>query len=1026
MGSLFVVSGLETLSEAVLQEQIHRRLLEDPTTATDAFLNTGGYSEGTSLVDGDRTTTDQQEDFGEGFMKRRLAAMAGINVRLLHSRVAEYIQDSEVAKGLIGFETATMRSRVLLWCLDAICATNEEYPNDVLRVARGYCCLLLPEHLSDLSPSQLEPDTKLAVALRLLKLLRNRKILDQWTSVAEDWMTDDLLLSQSPGFVSIVHSFLSDPDVRSQQSEEEQQWVTSGFKAPLRTYMSSVARSIAKRWLQTRSGNIDSQFRFLNAFVTLVSKEAATVSLDGAQPAAGDHQQAVGSAVDAKPLAEAVHNEQTQADDKAAETSTGRTSGGPAESQVTGNHAETVVDPSNTADKTPDYSLENVSVDRILEVARWAGFEENALWYSCLGATIRDAGRPADAATYYQKAVELDSEDALILAGMALNYGKMEDTEKAIVHLKSATELFERNIAEGRSSLDPDWNLESRYYWYLQELAWYCLEVKRYDEAVHSHEATLANWEHTDPESGDWSQISMAAVNCADTFVLAERFDLAADMLQRFLEHPKRLEESFVFVYEQLLERDILLRIAKETRRYDVLEKLYANALQTFARYGSNGSCSAVRYHRAIAIVRFHPEQHEAACKLLRWVLADPEISNMSSSWYYLREVAELALARLYFERILQAREDDQWSDVGTYAQELVNLVRGATDDDGKATFSTRNSSLILAAWDRVNGRMDRAKQCARGMLQNGFAMLSDTDPDNDSWAWVNIGDAVLAVGDTGRVRAADGFLRMLTTFGAGTAETTSASAPLPLGDAVLAENGANPQDSKMTNEGVGEGQAVPGAERESPALFPVLGADVEDRDSKPQIAFTSKSNGTSPPVKREVLFQVLGVESEEEGADGNLTIDAVLEEDEGVVRAQNPSGVGTEANATDTRAEPANNEETATWYICDGPCFKSIPNKDSMWRCSYVSQTPFAIHIYIRPLTFAHLLQCISDLCESCHGLIKEGKTDNWAICGRLHEHFQIPGIKSRYAPGMIMVGEEEEPITKWLSDLKDEWGIK
>lgn len=121
--------------------------------------------------------------------------------------------------------------------------------------------------------------------------------------------------------------------------------------------------------------------------------------------------------------------------------------------------------------------------------------------------------------------------------------------------------------------------------------------------------------------------------------------------------------------------------------------------------------------------------------------------------------VPEQRLAGIYFDRVLHAREKNEWESVGKYANRLVMLAE--QNKTGEDLWSPSGSSLYMAAWHRIHG-MD----CARNRVQFGFDMLSDTDPDNDVEAWDKLGEGLCIVDDWERAIAAYNMARQINLFG--------------------------------------------------------------------------------------------------------------------------------------------------------------------------------------------------------------------------------------------------------------------
>lgn len=323
------------------------------------------------------------------------------------------------------------------------------------------------------------------------------------------------------------------------------------------------------------------------------------------------------------------------------------------------------------------------------------------------------------------------------------------------------------------------------------------------------------------------------------------------------------------------------------------------------------------------------------------------------------KDRADRELARQHLNRALRAREEDRWTDVGRYAESLVNLVVSEKDVDGKPAFGTRDCSLVLAAWDRNNGRMARAKKCAEQAIFLAIDMLSDTDADNNVMAWLYMSDAFLSIGDVQRAVAATNMLRQ-SRFEEPTT-TDMVKEPVDITDEAT-DNGAQAGASRDSLEGTStvldhDDNSITAIKNENDLETNAAGTD----NSTPQQATPKNDSALSEP------------------GDTSEGIDVAASKDQ----------------------EPATTNHGHPFYYCDGSCFENIANDALMWRCSF----------------------CIADFCDDCHNLIMEEKIQDWQICGNAHEHVRIPGEPVKYRTGIIKIDGEEVQVADIVATLRKEW---
>ncbi|KAK4543970.1 hypothetical protein LTR36_004744 [Oleoguttula mirabilis] len=624
-----------------------------------------------------------------------------------------------------------------------------------------------------------------------------------------------------------------------------------------------------------------------------------------------------------------------------------------------------------SADDDKDYALEAASKHDIISLAESAGFEQDSLWHGRVGAALGVAKLYEESAAYLVKALELDKlddEDGVIRAELAYIYADQERWVDAARELSLAIGSVKQGLQSARPSPYPDCSLPRCLLLNRLALASHYSQAQNVVTAMQTYEEAIEDWETSSESSEYWDDLVSAVTASFETMCNANEWHRAAELLERMVSHPKRLSQKFLSVYSYFMGND-LLHIGYEANCVGALERLADNALITVARYGFDGQTAFVRYNRAVSMLRLQPGSQGEAISLMEAIIDDEEVLDASNGYYCLKDMAERELARVYLDRTLRAREMDLWPDVGCYADKLVRLVKAETDAEGEVVFGTRGCAPILAAWDRVNGRSDRARDCVRCMVDMGIEMLSDTNPENDYEAWVYLGDALLAVGDMEGAIAAVNMLRQ--SF---------------LGQSPVKDGGAADFDRQLEQNGSGEEDTRAGA-RESRPLSAEMVAE-GDAKSVNETPMLSEHSGATQASDTAVSGTVSATTS------GDTDAKASSAEVMALVEQLVPI-----LDAKATNAEQAN--PNGAFYSCDGSCFEDIPDSAAMYRCSY----------------------CIADFCVGCHELIKQGRMEKWSICGSSHDHVPIPAIGSKYPAGVIEVAGEGVQIRDWVNTLKEEW---
>lgn len=597
--------------------------------------------------------------------------------------------------------------------------------------------------------------------------------------------------------------------------------------------------------------------------------------------------------------------------------------------------------------------------------ARWAlndlKLEESCFSFSRIGFALRETGHHAEAVEQYKTGINLDAEDGPTRAGLALTYGMMKDYEKAIEEMEAAEALFERNLAEGRSSGNAAWTLETLFLEDLESLGRFYENANKHDDALRTYETAIKVMETADFDRIAWDTNSSIFVVALSVMNDAEKYQDMVNLIERILKHPMAGREQFKEVYKWLMQLDsVFLPSIYKTRRWDVNDRLYLSAWKSIRRYGTEFEACLVRNSRATSIMNLHPDHQEQAIRLLRDVL---DVNDESAEMSGLKDSAKMTLARAYIDRTLQARETDQWEVVGVNAQKLMELERSGADPGEHDDIGWTDFNLVIAAWHQINGRMKKAKRSARGVLKHGLDWLSDDDPSNDLGAWVQLADSLLAVGDETRAIAANGMIRQPADDDKTRAESSATAQPD--GDAMVDPSAADNSKVERTS---GSEEAVAGASDPS-----------------------SLANGAPSPQQSHNLA------NGDEKDPAHTTDDTTrVTPDSGEHAAKDQAN----ASVPET-ASPE--QDDSFYYSCDGPCMLPIKSQDEMWRCSY----------------------CITDFCTACHEAVFNATMDGWSVCGRLHKHFRMPGIAEKFPVDHIRVGDQDVLISQWLKDLRADWGI-
>lgn len=195
--SLFSVSG---------EEVFETKAPNDRALSTVAFIDTtAAYRcavSNLSAIDElpippTNPTTGMVEDVDQDLcLRRAMANLEKNTVSLSHTTIVEQIRERTVRAGSTCITTTSMQAMVFLRCLQVFCDDYSQHDPQTVNTARRYCGHFLPEHLKRVMPAEVKSSTRIEIAKRLVKLLRNTEITQRWLEFAEGYMSGDLLGSQ--------------------------------------------------------------------------------------------------------------------------------------------------------------------------------------------------------------------------------------------------------------------------------------------------------------------------------------------------------------------------------------------------------------------------------------------------------------------------------------------------------------------------------------------------------------------------------------------------------------------------------------------------------------------------------------------------------------------------------------------------------------------------------------------------------------------------------------------------------------
>lgn len=156
--------------------------------------------------------------------------------------------------------------------------------------------------------------------------------------------------------------------------------------------------------------------------------------------------------------------------------------------------------------------LTSLSTERIREVAKLAGFDENSMWHGRLAKVLRDADHVDDAMKEFEISISMDDKNWLAISGMGLAWAKRKDYSRAIEWYLKAFNVIPEDETDFRSD---NW----------QDVAFWRREIKDTEGAIQaSKEAYLAKPDDTSAMASHIDSLD-AGSHSKDIIEFAEQLD---------------------------------------------------------------------------------------------------------------------------------------------------------------------------------------------------------------------------------------------------------------------------------------------------------------------------------------------------------------------------------------------------------------------------------------------------------------------------------------------------------------------
>ncbi|KAL9082575.1 MAG: hypothetical protein Q9165_008855 [Trypethelium subeluteriae] len=560
------------------------------------------------------------------------------------------------------------------------------------KVLGRYALAHLPSHLRELREemnfASLTLAEKQEIVRNLVSLLRSAEYFERHLNEGflhgQYWVDDD---SAS----NAVQAWLRDFDAIGQLSRQDRGWVGHNTCGDRLLPLQDLATMIARHWLCERTWAPDSLFSWIDGFIEqkLVSQEKA-------------------------------ENEEPESMD-------------PAENEPKEAKA--------SDDSRPNATIEQKSPSaRVRRAVEWVEkqikvFEKNSLWHERLGATYVQISEPKLAKEAFLNAKNWPDCSWRVSEGLALAHDAQDDREEAVREMENVFDYLraKKDLTKGeRESFIK--NLLKSADWQ-KELHNTTGAVEKLKEAVGldplsypSYYRLLALYMESAQESGAVALLKdLSAQPSAENSLTR-----LGSMLLEFSNWPEP-QDCFETVF----------RISKHNDIFFVVLETLQTAL-TFAQNSkTNAHVVDLLISHGVALAHHSDEEKNLELALARWMDCC-KIGFQSNYW---KEISSgIWAARYVFNyHFSNARSTISLSnEFRIHMVELEELTRKAKT----SPFAAQALRLSLASFYSLAGEQEQARKLLLDDMKVGLDLLCDDDPTNDYYAYGQIANILMHVGD--------------------------------------------------------------------------------------------------------------------------------------------------------------------------------------------------------------------------------------------------------------------------------------
>ncbi|KAI9654642.1 MAG: hypothetical protein M1821_005849 [Bathelium mastoideum] len=580
-------------------------------------------------------------------------------------------------------------------CL-AILLDNQK--NDALG---WYAILYLPDHLQELRKQvDISLEEKIEIVDDLISVLQSPDRIDRDLS-------DEYLESRAWHDVDVFHAWLTDSEATKTLKRRDRDWLSSVVSGNRMLILETIATMIARHWLCRTTWSPGDVYEWINEFLD-------RAQANDNQPQGPENGRSGEATNNSSEIFRGVKTEDAESDSS-------RKSSGEKES----------LNPTERIQRALKWAEQKLDI---------AG--KNSLWYERVGGTYLSAGNYDLSKESFLKAKSLPNPSWRTFEGLAKAHAESDkvlafhEMEIALATLGAKLELTK----DERASLVG--NLRTT-------AAWHC-DLGNNVDAIHKLREAI-KFDSRDYQSHD---------ELLRLYLRTEAQPEALDFLKHLNNQPgsvdglTELASMFLEFSSWYRPLDFFTAIFEAVQNDDwssvVLDTL-ENTLQVLQKRKANDDFVNLLLCHGVALARYGTVQKGLETAVLQWT--ECYKAGLKSADRNAAESGRQAVEFIFNYHFTNARAaldaKDEFQMHSARLEDLVNDINTLFKDNSFGSFlNVDGLRFPHSSFCRLAGDKEKAKTLLLDQMKSGLDLLSDDDPENDSWGYSRVANVLAHAGD--------------------------------------------------------------------------------------------------------------------------------------------------------------------------------------------------------------------------------------------------------------------------------------